>query len=222
MSRSATLLAAYLMKERKMGYQEALAYLRSKRPCVHPNDGFMHQLLLYERMAFKLDPNFKPYKLYRLVCIHNNVKQTKILPPKNLLFQTENNLKQLETKSEPPIETVYRCKKCRTILGSSRNVLPHSAKQHPTWFSLLDWDSRRSVECRQGVFMEPIASTMSKVCQTASESRLHCLKCDNKLGTFSWEGPVSCGCGGSMVPGFLLNLSRIDKCTMRKDVEAVI
>ena len=81
-------------------YQEALAYLRSKRPCVHPNDGFMHQLLLYERMGFKLDPNFKPYKLYRLVCIHNNVKQTKILPPKNLLFQTEtnSNLRQSETK----------------------------------------------------------------------------------------------------------------------------
>jgi len=37
-----------------------------------------HQLLLYERMAFKLDPNFKPYKLYRLVCIHNNVKQVSI------------------------------------------------------------------------------------------------------------------------------------------------
>ncbi len=82
-------------------YQEALSYLRSKRPCVHPNDGFMHQLLLYERMGCKLDPNFKPYKLYRLVCIHNNVKQTKILPPKNLLFQTENssNLKQSETMS---------------------------------------------------------------------------------------------------------------------------
>jgi hypothetical protein len=25
-----------------------------------------------------------------------------------------------------------------------------------------------------------------------------------------------------MAPGFLLNLSRIDKCTMRKDVEAVL
>lgn len=60
------------------------------------------------------------------------------------------------------------------------------------------------------------------VFQVAVESRLHCLKCDNKLGTFSWEGSVSCGCGGSMAPGFLLNLSRIDKCTMRKDVEAVL
>ncbi len=74
---------------------------------------------------------------------------------------------------EPPVETIYRCKKCRTILGSSRNVLPHSTKQHPTWFSLLDWDSRRSVECRQGVFMEPIASTMSRVCQVSTQFQLN-------------------------------------------------
>ena len=58
--------------------------------------------------------------------------------------------------------------------------------------------------------------------KVATESRIHCSKCDNKLGSFSWVGPVSCGCGGSITPGFWLNLSRVDKCIMRKDVEAVI
>jgi hypothetical protein len=49
-------------------------------------------------MGFRLDPNFKPFKLYKMVCVFNNVKQTKILPPKNQLSQPENS-----SRSQTPI-----------------------------------------------------------------------------------------------------------------------
>lgn len=48
-SRSATIVAAYLMKTRQLNYHEAINLLKSKRKLVDPNRGFMRQLRLYDR-----------------------------------------------------------------------------------------------------------------------------------------------------------------------------
>jgi len=46
-SRSATICIAYLIKQQGMGADEALEYVRSRRPIVCPNAGFREQLLRY-------------------------------------------------------------------------------------------------------------------------------------------------------------------------------
>jgi protein-tyrosine phosphatase len=43
-SRSATLVLAYLMIENKWEYEEAYLFLKSKRPIIEPNVGFITQL----------------------------------------------------------------------------------------------------------------------------------------------------------------------------------
>jgi len=48
-SRSATIMIAYLMTKNQWGYKEALAYLRTKRKWVRPNPGFEKQLIGYEQ-----------------------------------------------------------------------------------------------------------------------------------------------------------------------------
>lgn len=47
-SRSATLVLAYLMYEYHMTLDDAKALLKSKRPCTCPNRGFLLQLEAYE------------------------------------------------------------------------------------------------------------------------------------------------------------------------------
>lgn len=48
-SRSSSVIIAYLMKSERLNYLEAYELLKRKRPCVKPNDGFVKQLkLLYE------------------------------------------------------------------------------------------------------------------------------------------------------------------------------
>jgi protein-tyrosine phosphatase len=47
-SRSPTLVAAYLMHNRRITAAEALGYLKERRACVDPNAGFRHQLLAWE------------------------------------------------------------------------------------------------------------------------------------------------------------------------------
>ncbi|KAG8045135.1 hypothetical protein GUJ93_ZPchr0008g13835 [Zizania palustris] len=48
-SRSVTIVVAYLMKKHQMSFQSALSLVRSKRPQVAPNEGFMCQLENFEK-----------------------------------------------------------------------------------------------------------------------------------------------------------------------------
>ena len=47
-SRSATLVIAYLMKRHGMSLDDALAHVRAKRPRIAPNEGFIQQLRAFE------------------------------------------------------------------------------------------------------------------------------------------------------------------------------
>ena len=93
-SRSATLLTAYILKRLLNHKQEkyhilnglstvidVVNFLKSRRPIVCPNDGFISQLNLWRAMKCRLDTSFQPYKLYRLDCIYHKMKITKIMPP---------------------------------------------------------------------------------------------------------------------------------------------
>lgn len=48
MSRSVTLVLAYIMTVTRLGWQEALAAVRVVRPCAGPNLGFQRQLQEFE------------------------------------------------------------------------------------------------------------------------------------------------------------------------------
>nr|BAK02707.1 predicted protein [Hordeum vulgare subsp. vulgare] len=48
-SRSVTVVLAYLMKKHQMNLQSAMSLVRSKRPQIAPNAGFMSQLVNFEK-----------------------------------------------------------------------------------------------------------------------------------------------------------------------------
>ncbi len=52
-SRSATIVAAYLMVTHQISAAEAVLGVHQARPCVCPNLGFLRQLLRFERMGFQ-------------------------------------------------------------------------------------------------------------------------------------------------------------------------
>ena len=54
-SRSATIVIAHLMHKYRLSRDEALAQLRQGRPICQPNDGFMEQLDVYQRMLQAAD-----------------------------------------------------------------------------------------------------------------------------------------------------------------------
>lgn len=54
-SRSATVVAAYLMVTLQMSASEAILRVHQARPCVCPNMGFLQQLLRFERKGFRFE-----------------------------------------------------------------------------------------------------------------------------------------------------------------------
>lgn len=54
-SRSASLVIAYIMKTRSMNYGEAHEMVVQKRKIIDPNEGFVKQLTLYYRMKYGID-----------------------------------------------------------------------------------------------------------------------------------------------------------------------
>jgi protein-tyrosine phosphatase len=51
-SRSATIVIGYIMFKSRIPYQTALEQVKSKRPIVKPNDGFVKQLQEFEAREF--------------------------------------------------------------------------------------------------------------------------------------------------------------------------
>jgi len=47
-SRSASTVLAYLMKEHNHSFADALEHVKKRRSCINPNGGFRNQLLIYE------------------------------------------------------------------------------------------------------------------------------------------------------------------------------
>lgn len=48
-SRSATVVIAYIMRSKRYSLQDAFKYVKQKRPIVFPNNGFFEQLAKFER-----------------------------------------------------------------------------------------------------------------------------------------------------------------------------
>lgn len=55
-SRSTTIVCAYLMKEVGLNVEQAVEMVRAVRPEVEPTQAFLHQLEMYERCEFEWDP----------------------------------------------------------------------------------------------------------------------------------------------------------------------
>ncbi|XP_070579745.1 dual specificity protein phosphatase 12-like isoform X1 [Ptychodera flava] len=65
-SRSAAVILAYIMQSEKLSLQDAVAKVKEKRERIRPNDGFMHQLRIFDAMGGVIDPESPLYKQYQL------------------------------------------------------------------------------------------------------------------------------------------------------------
>ncbi|XP_063902761.1 dual specificity protein phosphatase MPK-4-like isoform X1 [Zophobas morio] len=196
-SRSATVVIAYIMKKYQLTYREAFEQVKLKRSIVYPNQGFISQLTLYKEMNYKLDPNNMKYKIFRLNIAADQVRKVKILPQTFMdLVKFDPGLTQ--TQPEP---NVYRCKKCRRVLASESNLITHK----------INGDV-----CTKTYFLEPLA--WMNVTQTTQE-KLYCPKCSAKVGSFSWIMGCQCPCGVKVAPAFYLTPSKVDFTNVVKNVE---
>lgn len=231
-SRSATMVIAYAMKKHELSFADAFQMIKSKRRFVAPNPGFMAQLQLYEDMGYGVDSTNVQFKMYRLQIAADKVRKARILPQSCVdLIKPDPALTTVR-----PEPTVYRCKKCRRIVASASNILPHAPHEKQIWRHIsvknpkdvencdklvLKREEPTRVElCDKIYFVEPLA-WMPDITHTV-EGKLNCPKCNTKLGSYSWISGSQCPCGSKIAPAFYLVPSKLDWSNVVQNVQVTV
>ncbi|CAM8985863.1 hypothetical protein QQ045_008380 [Rhodiola kirilowii] len=118
------------------------------------------------------------------------------------------------TTPEPNPQVIYRCKKCRRIVASQENVVPHERGGGETCFkwrkrSSDSWNTEKEPPC-SSIFVEPM-KWMEPVEDGHVEEKLLCIGCKARLGSFNWAG-MQCSCGAWVNPAFQIHRSKVDEC----------
>ncbi|EMD35294.1 hypothetical protein CERSUDRAFT_116096 [Gelatoporia subvermispora B] len=126
MSRSATIVAAYLMYSQDLDVEGALEMIRKVRPSIQPNDGFLRQLEVFHAASFNVSRKDKATRMYYLERVVQDVM--------NGDGSVETNMfaKYPRTPSDSvPATPLHlpkrriRCKMCRQELATREHMLDH-------------------------------------------------------------------------------------------------
>ncbi|XP_062515823.1 dual specificity protein phosphatase 12-like isoform X2 [Corticium candelabrum] len=107
-SRSASVVIAFLMKSESLSLQDALDRVRKQSSCISPNIGFMKQLSLYGEMGNRVDESsmqFRQYKLEKLAASIQGGEQE--IPAAALV--SDPLLQSHKSKDT----VLHKCRKCR-------------------------------------------------------------------------------------------------------------
>ncbi|KAJ6232451.1 dual specificity protein phosphatase 19 [Anaeramoeba flamelloides] len=71
-SRSATVVLAYIMYKYQINCDQAYQFVQENRPEIQPNKGFIQQLRLWGRLRYNLNGTSKCHQEYQNLCLINN------------------------------------------------------------------------------------------------------------------------------------------------------
>ncbi|GME81423.1 unnamed protein product [Ambrosiozyma monospora] len=243
-SRSASFLIAFLMKFYQMNYKTAKYAISRSKPDIQPNESFKSQLLLYKKLDCeddpkKLDMNAEYKQFLREMqfsqisgsSVEDNIKSF-LSDSSN--FKDEHNSGALNT-NEPVYE--LRCKRCRQMLAKSNCFVNHDPPpEEPTedgsegyrnpankqlYFTKNAFKSRRVISRERAsntcthYFVEPLTWMKDELSKGEMEGKFNCLKCQAKVGGYSWKGS-RCSCGKWMIPAMNLQVSKVDKVLIKR------
>lgn len=232
-SRSGAVIIAYLMYKYKLKYPQALHAVTRKVPGVDPNDGFKHQLKIYEEMEYEVLLKNEIYKQFLIdlsLRLDPSGASLRNLHFFNYMDQYEEDEPEIEEYYELDDETALsedpealsemRCKRCRFLLAKKKHLefhAPPDASSRQSFFTKTAPNSRRiiskveaSKNCSHYFFREPVKWMRQELQSKGDiEGKFQCPKCESKVGGYSWKGS-RCSCGKWMVPAIHLQSARVD------------
>jgi len=111
-SRSPTLVIAYLMAHEKKTLHQAIELVVSKRPCISPNCGFVNQLKLFEKLGCCLNP-LNPDLIKNAL--------TSKLKRYQYIFENEEKI-DFGNCTMNSYGTLYNCKQCNRNLFYTTDI----------------------------------------------------------------------------------------------------
>lgn len=133
-SRSATIIAAYLMYSLKLDPESAIDMIRTVRPIVEPNEGFMEQLKVFHRASYKFTPRDKATRMFYLERTMEDIMNGDGTIPENAMFAKHPRTPSDSVPNTPMIVSSrrIRCKMCRQELATREHMLDHGQLGPPT------------------------------------------------------------------------------------------
>ncbi|KAI8968317.1 protein-tyrosine phosphatase-like protein [Mycotypha africana] len=132
-SRSPTILAACLMKSKKINRDEALDIIQRKRASIAPNAGFMEQLSLYYDLNYEVDPKHAEYRRFLVASMAEEQQSYGYVA--HVALAADPEYTPLTSASDQKKFKALRCKKCRRMLVGSEHVVDHEAGKGQLSFS---------------------------------------------------------------------------------------
>ncbi|KAJ7634647.1 hypothetical protein FB45DRAFT_909436 [Roridomyces roridus] len=134
MSRSVTIVAAYLMYTQMLDTESALNIIRKARPNIDPNPGFLVQLEIFHKAAYKISRKDKSTRMFYM---ERAVEE--VMNGDGSLPETDMFAKYPRTPSDSAPATPgggprrrIRCKMCRQELATREHMLDHGQLGAPT------------------------------------------------------------------------------------------
>ncbi|KAG6856937.1 hypothetical protein H0H87_011923 [Tephrocybe sp. NHM501043] len=143
-SRSATVVAAYLMYSKNLDRETALEMIRNVRPSIEPNEGFLRQLEIFHKAQFKISRRDKTTRLYYMERILDEVMNGDGSFPETEMFAKFPHTPSESTPNTPgrPRRRI-RCKMCRHELATREHMLDHGQLGPETPAAMTPAGSRR-------------------------------------------------------------------------------
>uniref|UniRef100_A0A7I4YMR7 protein-tyrosine-phosphatase n=1 Tax=Haemonchus contortus TaxID=6289 RepID=A0A7I4YMR7_HAECO len=202
-SRSATIVAAYVMQKLKYSAEKAVEFIKIARPLVCPNQGFFTQLQIFESLHYQIDEaSLAGSRMYKNWCISSgNAPHNGSEPQANTFIK---DLKADDCSKERGNK--YRCGKCRHILFFGEHLTKHKR---------IDGEV-----CEFGYLIEP----MKWMNVSEYEGKICCPKCDAKLGNYSWggrqcQGDPGARCMQHVTPWVHLHRAKVDEVSTQSPIE---
>ncbi|CAH8673702.1 unnamed protein product [Schistosoma bovis] len=217
-SRSASVVIAYLMRQNHLSYEEAYNIVSRKRS-IFPNNGFINQLKLFHTMKWTVNrdsPLFQQYMTKRTFSVFTDYNGD--LLESQTVYQLHNT------------PSSFRCKKCRQVLFNSNQLRIHQ-KPETTPNPLINSTKSKNtdnvssvlikgvslnnspLQCdKNELFCDPLEWTLHSTSDV--QGKLYCPGCNAKVGSFNWCGEP-CVCGTWVVPAFHFNRNHIDRVPIR-------
>ncbi|KAG1843142.1 hypothetical protein DFJ58DRAFT_805018 [Suillus subalutaceus] len=133
-SRSATIVAAYLMYSLKLDPESAVDMIRTVRPIVEPNEGFMEQLKVFHQSSYKFTRRDKATRMFYLERTMEEIMNGDGTIPDNAMFAKHPRTPSDSVPNTPMIvpSRRIRCKMCRQELATREHMLDHGQLGPPT------------------------------------------------------------------------------------------
>ncbi|KAF3935452.1 hypothetical protein ABW20_dc0107959 [Dactylellina cionopaga] len=211
-SRSVTIVTAYMIYKKGLSADEALEYVRASRTVACPNLGFRKQLqFYYENLDAAVEdltvvPTYKRF-LY-LQEVDNSISEWRA--PKIEYYVEDGAVDGGGEQAGGAGDKGVKCRKCRRTLAPARALVEHNTNL-PVTDSAKEVIKRTpspQVPC-QIHFVDPVAWMRPEFEKGLSEGYLECPKCSAKIGCYVWQG-MECSCGEWFVPGISLGKEKTE------------